>query len=273
MYTSLDWLNELVSVKTIQLENLIDKLTLGGFEVEETLKIDVNKKQRTVLDISATANRADSLSIKGIAKEITALLDQPSCSSNYINQQVEYQKIITNVIQTTETIPEYGTFVTVTIENLTDLTIPKWLREKLICSKVEPLNNLLDFQNYVLLETGYPFEFYDLEKIKTIIKTSEFELSLSSVDTPTTFIGSNEIKYKLNSDILVVKANNYPISIGGIIPNQDVAYSATTNSLLIEGSIFSSKKIRQQSRKLGLRTDRSARYEKKRKQNKEEKKE
>jgi phenylalanyl-tRNA synthetase beta subunit len=73
MYTSLDWLNELVSVKTIQLENLIDKLTLGGFEVEETLKIDVNKKQRTVLDISATANRADSLSIKGIAKEITAL--------------------------------------------------------------------------------------------------------------------------------------------------------------------------------------------------------
>ena len=262
MYTSLDWLNELVSVKTIQLENLIDKLTLGGFEVEETLKIDVNKKQRTVLDISATANRADSLSIKGIAKEITALLDQPSCSSNYINQQVEYQKIITNVIQTTETIPEYGTFVTVTIENLTDLTVPKWLREKLICSKVEPLNNLLDFQNYVLLETGYPFEFYDLEKIKTIIKTSEFELSLSSVDTPTTFIGSNEIKYKLNSDILVVKANNYPISIGGIIPNQDVAYSATTNSLLIEGSIFSSKKIRQQSRKLGLRTDRSARYEK-----------
>ena len=262
MYTSLDWLNELVSVKTIQLENLIDKLTLGGFEVEETLKIDVNKKQRTVLDISATANRADSLSIKGIAKEITALLDQPSCSSNYINQQVEYQKIITNVIQTTETIPEYGTFVTVTIENLTDLTVPKWLREKLICSKVEPLNNLLDFQNYVLLETGYPFEFYDLEKIKTIIKTSEFELSLSSVDTPTTFIGSNEIKYKLNSDILVVKANNYPISIGGIIPNQDVAYSATTNSLLIEGSIFSSKKIRQQSRTLGLRTDRSARYEK-----------
>jgi len=262
MYTSLDWLNELVSVKTIQLENLIDKLTLGGFEVEETLKIDVNKKQRTVLDISATANRADSLSIKGIAKEITALLDQTSCSSNYINQQVEYQKIITNVIQTTETIPEYGTFVTVTIENLTDLTVPKWLREKLICSKVEPLNNLLDFQNYVLLETGYPFEFYDLEKIKTIIKTSEFELSLTSVDTPTTFIGSNEIKYKLNSDILVVKANNYPISIGGIIPNQDVAYSSTTNSLLIEGSIFSSKKIRQQSRTLGLRTDRSARYEK-----------
>ena len=262
MYTSLDWLNELVSVKTIQLENLIDKLTLGGFEVEETLKIDVNKKQRTVLDISATANRADSLSIKGIAKEITALLDQTSCSSNYINQQVEYQKIITNVIQTTETIPEYGTFVTVTIENLTDLTVPKWLREKLICSKVEPLNNLLDFQNYVLLETGYPFEFYDLEKIQDILGTSQFDLSLKTITTPTQFVANNKINYQLNSDLLVVEANGYPLSIGGVISNDTVAYTPETKSLLIEGSIFSSKKIRQQSRSLGLRTDRSARYEK-----------
>ena len=59
MYTSLDWLNELVNVKTIQLETLINKLTLGGFEVEEILEIDVNNKKRTVLDISATANRAN----------------------------------------------------------------------------------------------------------------------------------------------------------------------------------------------------------------------
>ena len=61
---------------------------------------------------------------------------------------------------------------------------------------------------------------------------------------------------------MVVEANQYPISIGGIISNHEVAYSSKTTSLLIEGSIFNSKKIRQQSRILGLRTDRSARYEK-----------
>ena len=61
MYTSLDWLNQLINVKTIQLEELIDKLTLGGFEVEETLQIDINNQKQTILDISATANRADSL--------------------------------------------------------------------------------------------------------------------------------------------------------------------------------------------------------------------
>ncbi len=262
MYTSLDWLNELVSVKSIPLEDLIDKLTLGGFEVEETLTIDVNKQKRTVLDISATANRADSLSIKGIAKEITALLDKPVCSTTYINHDLESQKKITSVINDAEPAAEYSTFIAVTVENLNNFTVPKWLTEKLVCSKVEPLNNLLDFQNYILLETGYPFEFYDLEKIQTILKTSEFELGLKTVKTPTTFTGNNNIKYELNSDILVVEANNYPISIGGILPNQEVSYNSDTKSLLIEGSIFSSKKIRQQSRRLGIRTDRSARYEK-----------
>ncbi len=262
MYTSLDWLNELVSVKSIPLEDLIDKLTLGGFEVEETLTIDVNKQKRTVLDISATANRADSLSIKGIAKEITALLDKPVCSTTYINHDLESQKKITSVINDAQPTAEYSTFVAVTVENLNNFTVPKWLTEKLVCSKVEPLNNLLDFQNYILLETGYPFEFYDLEKIQTILKTSEFELGLKTVKTPTTFTGNNNIKYELNSDILVVEANNYPISIGGILPNQEVSYNSDTKSLLIEGSIFSSKKIRQQSRRLGIRTDRSARYEK-----------
>jgi hypothetical protein len=56
MYTSLDWINELVSLETVQLNDLIDKLTLGGFEVEETLEIEINKQKKTVLDISATAN-------------------------------------------------------------------------------------------------------------------------------------------------------------------------------------------------------------------------
>jgi len=262
MYTSLDWLNELVNVKTIPLDDLINKLTLGGFEVEETLEISINKQKRTVLDISATANRADSLSIKGIAKEITALLNKPTQNSKYICENLKYQKTINDTFVTAKSNKSYSTFVAFTIENLTNLTVPKWITEKLICSKIEPSNTLLDFQNYVLLETGYPFEFYDLEKIKTILGTSEFELSLNSVKTPSEFVGSNGITYNLNSDILVVEANKYPLSIGGILPNETVAYTPETKSLLIEGSIFSSKKIREQSRSLGLRTDRSARYEK-----------
>lgn len=262
MYTSLDWLNELVDIKSIQLDDLIEKLTLGGFEIEETLKINLNNHTQIILDISATANRADSLSIKGIAKEVKALLNKSNCLSKYIKQNNYYQQKITNAIQLKNLSTDYSTFVAVTVENLTDLTVPKWLTNKLICSQIEPLNNLLDFQSYILLETGYPFEFYDLEKIKTTLQTSEFDINLCSVKTPINFTANDSINYQLNNDILIVKANDLPISIGGIISNDIIAYNSNTTSLLIEGAIFSSKKIRQQSRSLGLRTERSARYEK-----------
>ena len=151
MYTSLDWINELVSLETIKLNDLIDKLTLGGFEVEETLEIEINKQKKTTLDISATANRADSLSIKGIGKEITALLNTQSLESLYTQPALNFQDQIENILLSAESSENYSTFIGVTIENLTNFTIPKWLTEKLVCSEIEPANNLLDFQTYILL--------------------------------------------------------------------------------------------------------------------------
>ena len=262
MYTSLDWINELVSLETVQLNDLIDKLTLGGFEVEETLEIEINKQKKTVLDISSTANRADSLSIKGIAKEVTALLNTQSLESLYTQQALNYQHQIEDTLISSEPSINYSTFVAITIENLTDFTIPKWLTEKLLCSEIEPSKNLLDFQTYILLETGYPFEFYDLDRVKQISKTENFKFTLKPATENTIFTANNNLKYNLDPSILVVEANNYPLSIAGIIPNETVSYTPETNSLLIEASIFNSKKIRQQSRILGVRTDRSARYEK-----------
>jgi phenylalanyl-tRNA synthetase beta subunit len=74
MQTSLKWINELVDIESINLDTLINKLTLGGFEVEDTLKVQVENQTQLALDISATANRSDSLSIQGISKEIATLL-------------------------------------------------------------------------------------------------------------------------------------------------------------------------------------------------------
>ena len=77
MQISLKWINELVNIETVNLENLVEKLTLGGFEVEEIIEIELDHdKQQVTLDISATANRSDSLSIQGISLEIAGLLNQ-----------------------------------------------------------------------------------------------------------------------------------------------------------------------------------------------------
>ena len=262
MYTSLDWINELVNIESTKLNKLIDKLTLGGFEVEETVEVNINKQKKIMLDISSTANRADSLSIKGIAKEISALIDKPILQVKYNDKNLKYLESFRENITDVNRKLDCTTLVGLTIENLENLTVPNWITEKLLCSGIEPANNLLDFQTYILLETGYPLEFYDLDKIQNIVKTKDFTLTLKDADEDLLFTANNDLKYKLNSDILVLEANNYPLSIAGIVTNKDVCYTNETKSLLVEGSVFNSKKIRQQSRFLGLRTDRSARYEK-----------
>ena len=262
MYISLDWVNELIGIKKIELDELIEKLTLGGFEVEEVLEMERNKKKQIVLDISATANRADSLSIKGISKEIKALLNKESQISNYSTSQYSIITDIQESLLKSKRCSDYSTFIGITLENLTDLTVPNWLKDKLYYSGVEPLDNILDFQNFILLETGYPIEFYDLKKISDKVNSKEFDLTLKPAEKNIGFTTVNDTELNLNPNILVLEANDYPISIAGIISNKEVECDASTSSLLIEASIYNSKKIRQESRILGIRTERSARYEK-----------
>jgi phenylalanyl-tRNA synthetase beta chain len=262
MQTSLKWVNELVNIETVNLDYLIEKLTLGGFEVEEIIELETNGEKEIALDISATANRSDSLSIEGISNEVSALLNKPARIKNYAIDDSKWKKSIQDVSSIIQNEQNCLTFISMTVENLTNFTVPNWLKQKLLSSGISPTNNLLDFQNYILLETGYPFEFYDLDKISSKLNTSKFELTIENCQNEETFIASNDLSYSLNESISLIKANSIPISISGIIPKKDFCYSNTTKSLLIEGSIFNSTTIRQQSRILGLRTDRSARYEK-----------
>ena len=262
MQTPLKWIQELVNIESVNLDTLIEKLTLGGFEVEETIEVEIANEKQLSLDISATANRSDSLSIQGISKEISTLLDQPTKISNYSLHTLNWKEQLTNFSQPLSDESKCSTLIAVVIENLNDFTVPKWLTQKLISSSIVPTNSLVDFQNYVLLETGYAFGVYDFDKICSQLNSSNFNLSFSSAEQNQKFAAKNEITYSLDSSITVLKANHLPISIAGIIEHKDFNYSASTTSFLIEASIFHAAAIRQQSRNLGIRTDRSARYEK-----------
>ena len=262
MQISLKWISELVDIETISLKDLIEKLTLGGFEVEEILEIEVDDEKTMALELSTTANRSDSLSIQGIGLEIAALLQNPLKRSNFISQTFDENQKMQQLLQHPLRSKDCSEFKVVTIENLTNFESPKWLKQKLIASGVCPENNLIDFQNYILLETGYPLDIYDLEKIQTNLQSSRFQLSLTYSKENEQFLANNGINYQLNDSILLLKANELPISITGITSHQNYEYSKETKSLLLEGSIFTAAKIRQQSRTLGLRTTRSIRYEK-----------
>lgn len=262
MQISLKWINELINIEKIQLDELIEKLTLGGFEVEEILEVEINNKKQVTLDISATANRSDSLSIQGISNEIATLLAKDPRILPYTTNNLNWKQKIENLSKTVEDKNDCSTFLSVIVENLTDTRSPRWMKEKLISSSITPNDNLLDYQNYILLETGYPFSVYDFDKLSNHLNGSEFSLSISNSTNNQKFLTSNDLRYQLDDSILLIKANDLSIGIAGIIESKDFSYSKFTNSLLIEGSIFNASKIRQQSRTLGLRTDRSARYEK-----------
>lgn len=258
MQISLKWIQELVNLQRVNLDDLINRLTLGGFEVEDVLEIEIAGTKVTTLDLSATANRSDSLSIQGLSLEIASLLDQ----TIYSSKSYSWQKELENLYSTKLTETDCLGFITLIVENLSDFTSPKWLKQKLIASGITPQNNLIDFQNYIALETGYPLELYDFEKIISKLETTNFHCHLTNLKNSFDFLASNDVNYKLDNSILTITADELPISIAGIISSKNSNYSKNSHSLLIEGSIFNATKIRQESRLLGLRTDRSSRYEK-----------
>ena len=161
MQISLQWINELVNLEKVDLDELIEKLTLGGFEVEETLEVEINNNKQLILDISATANRSDSLSIQGISTEIAVLLNQPRRLPKYLSKSQQWKQTIKNNTELVFIDESCSIFLAVIVKNLTNITVPNWITQKLQSCNITPLNNLLDFKNYILLEMGYPFEFYD----------------------------------------------------------------------------------------------------------------
>ena len=246
MEISLKWVNELINLENLKLEKLVEKLTLGGFEVEEIKEIESNNEKQTILDISTTANRADSLSLQGISIEIATLLNQPLNTCAYCTNKVNWSAQFHNHMQFSSNQTNCQVFVAITINNIEDVTSPKWLKRKLRESGRIPENTLHDFQTYIQLETGYPFEMYDLERIFTKTNSnSEFDLALGT-----------------KGNLKKVFVNNVPVGLAGIICEDDFKYSSDTQKILLEGSIFKSSFVRQHVRQAELKTERSTRYEK-----------
>lgn len=262
MQISLKWVNEIINIQNINLDYLIEKLTLAGFEVEEIIEIEENSKKTITLEISSTANRSDSLSINGISREMSTILDKPYKFSKYLEQTSNWENKFSNYFVSSIKQTETSIFLAVTVENLMNTNPPIWLTNKLKTCGIIPQNNLLDYKSFILLETGYPMEFYDLYQIQSKVNSMEFDLTLTNKIKNQKFIGTNNIEYNLTNSTLLLKANNEVISIAGLIPEIQFTSTNETKTLLIEAAVFNSSFIRKQSRNLGLRTDRSARYEK-----------
>ena len=266
MRVPLSWVNELIDIQDINVDMLVEKLTLAGFEVEEILMEIIDGKSEIILDLSATANRPDSLSIIGISKEIGAILNKPLNKKENLSVLNNINNIPDIQISTPQIESENcSDFLIFTIKNLTNVVIPKWITHKLLCCDIEPKNTIEDLINYVLIETGYPFQLYDLEKIDPSLQNLNFEFVIKEIEPHSLIclnINKTKMDYKIKSETLGLYVNNSIIGLPGIIEEFNTRVTDTTKNFIIEGSIYNSKYIRQASRKMGVRTERSARYEK-----------
>nr|YP_009497632.1 phenylalanine-tRNA ligase beta subunit [Astrosyne radiata]AWT40345.1 phenylalanine-tRNA ligase beta subunit [Astrosyne radiata] len=263
MLIALEWINESIDIKFLNLEYLINKLTIGGFEVENIIRKYNLSKKIIILDIFSTANRADTLSINGMSKEFSNLLNKPYKKSNYLKQSFKWENKFKKWIISSSKEYDCSAFFIVMLEDLIKHDTPNWLKQKLLSSGYIPKNNLLDYKHYIFLETGYPFEFYDLEKIYSYLNSSNFQIRFEKIKNNKIVINNDTFLYKLQVPFVKGNINCLPISIIGTLNNEKFCCTSKTKSILLEGSVFSPTFIYQQSRLSKLKTDRSIKYQKK----------
>jgi len=215
MNISWEWLTELVDLRNIKPENLADKLTLAGFEVEN---ISHNDCKDIILEISTTANRGDTLSMIGMAREIAAILERPLIFSTIkLPLIVRHHNIESKDYKHTYSLRS-------TITNITFSHTPEWLKNRLRASNIEPTNILEDIQNFIYGKK--PF------------LTKENQLIENSL-----------------SDIITITNIDKPIALAGITTGAEYKPNRNTKNLLLQISKFDSKIINQTSKILNLYTN------------------
>ncbi|MDP2560322.1 phenylalanine--tRNA ligase subunit beta [Psychrobium sp. 1_MG-2023] len=218
-----------------------------GTCVREYLSLD-----DVTIDVDLTANRADCLGIKGLAREVAVLNRTEITPVSISPAQVSIDDTVEIKLTANEACPRYLGRVIKGI-NLNAVS-PLWLTEKLRRSGIRSIDPVVDVTNYVLLELGHPMHAFDLAKIDGAI-----DVRLANTDETLTLLDGNEAK--LNQDTLVIADNNKALAIAGIFGGQDSGVTEQTQDIFLESAFFAPLAIAGQARKYGLHTDASHRYE------------
>ncbi len=228
---------------------LKDEYTLGQ-NVIEALNLEDD-----VIDFEITPNRPDCLSMLGMAREAAATF-QRTLHLPDVTLQNETYDIKGNakvVIEAPQKCPRYACKL---VENVKIQESPQWLQSRLMKAGMRPINNIVDITNYVLLEYGQPIHAFDLDRIaeqKIIVRTAEEGEKITTLD------GTERT---LTSDMLLIADPEKPLAVAGIMGGLTSEVSSETTRLLIEVANFERSNVRETSKKLGLRSEASSRYEK-----------
>jgi phenylalanyl-tRNA synthetase beta chain len=207
-----------------------------------------------MVEIGITPNRGDLFSHIGIAREIAMLFDKKIVLPE-IKIKESSERSDENAKITIESKNYCKRFTGRVVKNVKIEESPDWLKKSLLAIGLRPINNIVDITNYVMMETGQPLHAFDYDKIRKkeiIVKTAK------DGDKFTTLDSKERI---LNSESLMVCDGEGYSAIAGIMGGESSEITENTKNVFIESAYFDSVCIRLNSKKLGLQTDASQRFE------------
>ena len=258
------------SLEELGLESKSEGIKIVDNDVANKFKLgtkvaDILNLNDYIFDLAITANRPDGMSVVGISREISALLETklklPDINNNLI---FNFNNLDNNKISKESINSDCIYAITPINEIKGDFSSPDWLRDRLEKSDIKSINLIVDITNYILLEQGQPLHAFDKDKLSNLIgkEVSHKDFGLRQGKNNEKILALDGNIYDLNPNITIVTCDDKPIAIAGVIGGQETAVSDSTKNIFLEAAVFNPIMIRKSSKEIGLRTESSSRFEK-----------
>lgn len=207
-----------------------------------------------LFDLEITPNRPDLLSHLGLARELAALTGLPLKGERHHGKASTKTKKADDEqieIKAAEACPLYTARI---IKGVKIGPSPEWLRRRLESIGLRPINSIVDITNYVMMEMGQSLHCFDLDKLKggIVVRMAAEGEKFLALDGQT---------YALQTDDLVIADSERPVAIAGVMGGEETGVTEGTVNVLLESAYFAPSGIRRTSRRLGLSSDSSYRFE------------
>ncbi len=207
-----------------------------------------------VLELELTPNRADCLSMWGLAYEVAAILDRELRLEQPPQALPEDKAIpIELILDAKEECPTYAAQI---VSGIKIAPSPQWMQNRLMAAGIRPINNVVDITNYVMLEMGQPLHAFDFDKLAEPMIRVRLAHPGESVET------LDGVTRACPKGTLLITDGSKPIAIAGVMGGLNSEISPKTTTVFLEAALFDPGLIRTTSRTLGLRTEASNRFEK-----------
>jgi len=250
MLFSCDWLSDYVDLPEDR-EELARRLTAAGLAVE---LIEQTADGDTVFDIDITTNRVDAMNHLGLAREVAVLTGQPLRQPEIATEDAPESAAST--IRVEIDAPDLCTrYAARVVLGVTVGPSPDWMARRLRAIGLRPINNVVDVTNYVLWEMGQPLHGFDLTRIAggvIRVRRAAEEEHLVTLD---------DVERALDPEMLVIADAAKPVALAGVMGGLESEVTESTRDVLIESAWFDPMSVRRTSKRMGMHTDASHRFE------------